>query len=83
MQFIVFGFLKGITQETLFKNKTSQQQICQYLNSIRIAINKEFVPLYLAPNHKPREFFFNHNTKTALIVHLKKDELFVVADATY
>ena len=55
-----FWLRKGITQETLalFKNKTSQQQICQYLNSIRIAINKDFVPLYLGPNHKPREFFF-------------------------
>ena len=81
-----FWLRKGITQDTLalFKNKTSQQQICQYLNSIRIAINKDFVPLYLGPNHKPREFFLNHNTKTALIVHdLKEDELVVVADATY
>jgi hypothetical protein len=76
---------KGIDQSSLamFKNRTSQQQISHYLAQIRKAILQDFVPFNLGAN-KNREFFLQHNTPSIIeLYNLKKDELAVIADATY
>lgn len=76
---------KGIDQASLalLKNQTNQQQISNYLNQIRIAINKDFVPLFLGAN-KGREFFLNHNAISTKTLHeLEDDALAIVVDATY
>jgi len=80
-----FWLRKGIDQASLalFKSKTSQQQISHYLNQIRIAINKDFVPLFLGAN-KGRQFFLNHNDELTKTLHeLDQDVLAIVVDATY
>lgn len=67
----------------MFKNKTSQQQISNYLKQIRIAMNESFVPQFLGIK-QPREFFLKHNTPASIILYeLKSDDLVVVVDATY
>ena len=80
-----FWLRKGIDQKSLsfFKKNTTQQQISHYLNQIRIAINKDFVPLFLGAN-KERQFFLNHNDLSTKTLHqLDEDDLAIVVDATY
>lgn len=80
-----FWLRKGIDQTSLalFKKNTSQQQISHYLNQIRIAINKDFVPLFLGAD-KGRQFFLNHNDASTKTLHeLDEDVLAIVVDATY
>jgi hypothetical protein len=81
---------KGIDQTSLAllksnSNKsTSQQQISQYLRTIRIAINRDFVPFFLGASHKHKDFFLKHNHETVVELHeLDKEELAIFADATY
>ncbi len=81
---------KGIDQTSLAllksnsKKETSQQRISEYLRTIRIAINKDFVPFFLGASHKPRNFFVQRNHETVVELHeLAEDELAIFADATY
>jgi hypothetical protein len=76
---------KGIDQTSIamLKSNTTQQQISQYLRTIRTAINKDFVPFFLGAN-KSRNFFIQHNHDTVKELHqLKNDDLAIFADATY
>lgn len=80
-----FWLRKGIDQCSLamFKNNTSQQQISHYLEQIRTAINKEFVPFFLGAN-RSRKFFLKHNNATTIELHqLGRKDLAIVADASY
>ncbi|CAF0991642.1 unnamed protein product [Brachionus calyciflorus] len=78
---------KGVDQFTLanlFSKDSTQRKISHYLEQIRIAINKEFVPFFLGTSNKNRDFFLKHNTSTAIeLFDLKNDELVIVADGTY
>ena len=79
---------KGIDQTTLslLRNDTTQSQISNYLSYIRIAINRDFVPKFLGPESRTREFFISHNTQTfyeLFDLNKKEDILAIVADATY
>jgi len=81
---------KGLDQTSIAllksnSNKsTSQQQISQYLKTIRIAINRDFVPFFLGASHKPRDYFLAHNHETVAELHdIEKDQLAIFADATY
>jgi hypothetical protein len=77
---------KGTDQETLallFGEKTTQQHISNYLNQIREAIYKDFVPHYLGVNRE-KEFFLKHNNITTKILHeLEDDCLAIFVDGTY
>jgi hypothetical protein len=76
---------KGLDQSTLamLKTDTTQQQISHYLSQIRVAINNEFVPLYLGAD-KGKDFFLKHNTDSVKVLHqMKDDELAVIVDGTY
>jgi hypothetical protein len=76
----------GIDQTSLaslFGEKTRQQDISDYLDQIRVAINKDFVSHYLGSNKK-REFFLKFNTiMTQRIHNLEEDNLVFIADGTY
>ena len=74
---------RGLDQCSLamFKNKTSQQQISNYLSQIRVAINKDFVPYFLGVKNRSREFFLKHNNITVSeLYQLNEDELAIVVD---
>lgn len=76
---------KGIDQSSLamFHCNKSQNQISHYLEQIRVAINKDFVPYYLGST-KNRDFYVKHNNATVTILHeLKKHDLAVIVDSTY
>ncbi|CAF0962569.1 unnamed protein product [Brachionus calyciflorus] len=77
---------KGIDQFTLsklFGETSNQTQISHYLDQIRRAINKDFVPFFLGST-KEREFYLNHNNTTVKNLHnLSIDTLAVVVDASY
>ncbi|CAF1070135.1 unnamed protein product, partial [Brachionus calyciflorus] len=77
---------KGIDQFTLsklFSETSNQSQISQYLDQIRRAINKDFVPFFLGTT-KGRDFFLKHNNTTVKNLHnLSTDTLAVVVDASY
>ena len=80
-----YWLFKGIDQCSLamFKSNTNQQQISHYLAQIRVAINKDFVPLFLGAN-KGKPFFLKHNTDSVKILHEMEDEaLAIVVDGTY
>ena len=80
-----FWLRKGIDQTSLamFKNNCSQQHISYYLDRIRQAMTKDFVPNFLG-SKKPREFYLSHNNITTTILHqMEKNDLSVVVDATY
>ena len=71
------------TSLALLKTNTTQQQISQYLSTIRKAINKDFVEFFLGAN-KEREFYIKHNNICTIELHqLQPDELAIFADATY
>jgi hypothetical protein len=76
----------GSSQEslaTLFGQNTSQRHISDYLDEIRQAIYKYFVPKYLS-SKKTRDFYLTHNTKMALKLHdLPTSNLVLIADGTY
>jgi hypothetical protein len=77
---------KGIDQTSLalLRSSSSQQQISEYLRTIRVAINKDFVPFFLGASHKDRNFFLQHNHETVVELHqMEKDDLAIFADATY
>ncbi len=77
---------KGIDQTSLalLRSNSSQQQISEYLRTIRIAINKDFVPFFLGAGNRDRHFFIQHNHATVIELHkMAKDELAIFADATY
>lgn len=62
---------KGVDQTTLalmFSNNTTQNQISHYLDQIRVAINKDFVPFFLGTKNG-KSFFLAHNTITAVELH--------------
>ncbi|CAF1031356.1 unnamed protein product [Brachionus calyciflorus] len=77
---------KGIDQTTLsmmFSNKTSQNTISRYLDQIRVAIYKDFVPFFLG-SKKKKDFYLAHNTASVVELHdLNPDELAIVVDGTY
>ena len=77
---------KGTDQSTLsllFNFNTNQRQISDYLEQIRIAIFKDFVPFYLGSN-KSREFFLKHNTtQSQELFNLDDQTLCLIADGTY
>jgi hypothetical protein len=76
----------GIDQNSLaalFGNNAKQYDISSYLSQIRVAINKDFVPLFLGA-YRPRNFFLQHNTvMTSNLNCLSNDNLVVIADGTY
>jgi len=41
-----------------------QQQISEELQQIRIALDRDFTPLFLGFQNNKREFFLNNNTPT-------------------
>jgi hypothetical protein len=81
-----FWLLKGSDQETLsylFGN-VSQQMISYYLDQIRSAINKDFVPFFLGASSRTREFYLKCNNQTAkTLFDLKDDDLVIVVDGSY
>ena len=77
---------KGLDQYSLslLKSSTTQQQISRYLQQIRSAINKDFVPYFLGAKSRPRSYFLKCNNKTTVeLFKLKQDDLAIFADATY
>jgi hypothetical protein len=77
---------RGIDQTTLamFKSSTNQQQISNYLNQIRQAMNKDFVPYFLGAASRPRDFFLKHNTKSVTELHkLDQNDFCIVCDGSY
>jgi hypothetical protein len=76
----------GIDQSTLaslFGETTIQRNISKYLDDIRNAIYKCFVPRYLGAN-KDRAFYIKFNTTMGLKLHdIPSDNLVLVADGTY
>ena len=66
---------KGVDQTTLahlFSKKAKQCQISRYLDQIRKAIYKDFVPFYIG-SKKDRNFFSQHNNSSVMELHnLKK-----------
>ena len=67
----------------MFGNKTKQRHISGYLNQIRSAIHKDFVPEFLGAN-KNRDFYLKFNTLMTHNLHnLENDVLVLVADGTY
>lgn len=76
----------GIDQKSLaamFGNNTNQRTISLYLETIRAAIYKEFVPCFLGAKEN-RDFYLRYNTfMTHKLFDLKKDDLVIVADGTY
>ena len=76
---------KGTDQSTLamMKCNTNQQQISHYLSQIRVAMNKNVVPLFLG-GKKEKKFFLKHNTESVKILHgFDDDQLAVICDGTY
>lgn len=77
---------KGVQQSTLakmFGKKTSQQQISHYLEQIRVAINKDFVPFFLGAK-RGKNYFLKHNNKMVQELHkLDSDILVFIADGSY
>jgi len=81
-----FWLFKGIDQTSLamFKTDTDQQQISRYLEQIRIAIERDFVPFFLGVKSRSREFFVGHNTLASKTIYgLNDSTLCIVADGTY
>lgn len=81
-----YWLLKGINQKTLsyLKSDTTQQQISHYLDQIRNAIYKDFVPFFLGAQSKSREEFLLHNNQTAKELFKLNEDMFVaVADGSY
>ena len=78
----------GIDQTSLaslFGENTKQWQISDFLDEIRTAIYKHFVPKYLGAS-KEREFYLKFNTMMASRINnqaLPSDNLILVADGTY
>ena len=77
---------KGIDQNSLskmFGNQTNQKKISNYLDQIRRAIYKDFVPFFLGSN-KGRVFFSTHNNIMTTKLHeLGSDSISIFVDATY
>lgn len=77
---------KGIDQNSLsklFGNQTTQKQISNYLDQIRRAIYKDFVPFFLGSN-KRRSFFLKHNNIMTTQLHdLSSQCISIFVDATY
>jgi len=82
----LFWLKTGNTQKNLalsFGNFSKQRQISRFLNQIRFAIHKEFVPIFLGAQND-REFYLRFNTlMTQNIFELDPDVLVLVADGTY
>jgi hypothetical protein len=76
----------GIQQNSLaaiYGNNTKKIHICKYLDQIREAMYKNFVPYFLGAN-KSRDFFLEKNTvMTTTLFDLKEDELVLTADGSY
>lgn len=77
---------KGALQQSIaymFGENTTQQQISHYLEQIRRAIYKDFVPHFLGC-HFGRDFFTRHNSKMFDELHSLHDtDLSIVVDGTY
>lgn len=81
-----FWLRKGIDQTSLaiFNNRISQRQISHYLEQIRKAIYKDFVPFFLCTQNKTRKFFLKHNTSTTKILfNMNDNDLAIIVDGTY
>jgi hypothetical protein len=81
-----YWLLKGLDQKSLslLNEKSSQQEISHYLSQIRVAIHNDFVPFFLGAKSKSRDLFLKHNNETTIELHnLGKNDLAIVADATY
>ena len=77
---------KGIDQVSLsmLKSNCSQQEISHYLDQIRVAFNRDFVPIFLGAKSKPRDFFIKCNTSASKILYsLSQNDLLIIADGTY
>ena len=75
----------GMSQKDLsysFGPNTNQRNISHYLNQIRLAIYKDFVPKFLGSNND-RQFFLKFNTVMTHNLHdLEDDVLVLIADGT-
>lgn len=68
---------------SFLKSNSTQQKISNYLFQARIAINRDFVPLFLGAN-ETREHYFRHNTKLSCELHdINREKLVIIADGTY
>jgi hypothetical protein len=68
---------QGITQSILvemFDENRTQQDISRYIDTMRRAIKKDFVQMYLGAN-KSRGFYLSDNTKSASILHELEDDI--------
>lgn len=80
-----FWLRKGCDQFTLsqLKDNSTQQQMSHYLEQIRNAILKDFVPHFIG-TRKNRDFYIKHNTPMSVELYgLKDDDLIIVCDGTY
>jgi hypothetical protein len=81
-----FWLRKGVTQAVLakmFNSKTTQSDISDYLDQIRTAIYKDFVPYYLGTG-RGKQFFLRHNNLVSKILYqMADDELVIFVDGTY
>jgi len=61
-----FWLRKNCGQETLsfLRGNVSQQQVSDELEQMRVALDRDFSPLYLGFKDKNREFFTNQSTST-------------------
>ena len=78
---------KGLDQFTLsalFGCAKTQSQISKYLDQVRRAIYKDFVPFFLGAKSRTREFVLQHNNIMAKALYdLPNDCLVIVVDGTY
>ena len=81
----LYWLKSGMTQKNLaliFGKNITQRCISRYLDQIRLAIYKDFVPFYLGADRE-RNFFLRYNTvMTQNIFGLENDILVFVADGT-
>ena len=75
----------GMNQKDLaliFGKNASQRCMSRYLNQIRFAIHKDFVPLFLGAE-KNRDFYLRYNSiMTQSLFDLEDDVLVLIADGT-
>lgn len=80
-----FWLRNGISQTciALYKKDNSQQTISNYLDVVRLSVEKYFVPFFLGAS-RGRDFFLNHRTEASKILYdLNENDLCFVADGTY
>jgi hypothetical protein len=67
----------------MFDSNTIQSDISLFLNQIRTAIYRDFVPYFLGTS-RGKQFFLEHNNLVAKILYqMADDELVIFVDGTY